>query len=568
MFGWLPMGFITGRENDANHGAKGMYWMSGLPHVLVSASAGEAVTFTVPFISPNRAVALDTYLLDEIGVLKVYCVNPLKTTDGSSPQAMYTIRAEFVDPQVYLPGTKFTLESKNEADVKTSMGTISDIAQTANAVKSIVKNPKNVAPYIDFMEGAAGLASDLAGLEKPMTLDQTTIIKALPFGDHPYGRGVSLDPKLTMDPKCEIGVQPIGPKPIDEMELTTIVGTPMLKSIKLVHAADLNSPILLDKLTLDGETYGSFVGSFFKFWRGSLKYYFNITASLFHSVRLVFYIAHKGTQKPGDWMNCYHKMVDVQADTEVMWAFTQLNIHFNRQIGVDPPYYLYVIPIAFNQPDMGQNSPVYINIYCACDSDVRFSGYMDREVVVESNPHVIFAEPFEMFAPGMTGYHTENLTEGETYTHLKDIILRKHPDEYVGRVPVEAVQSMKNNMVSWEKFGWLFLFFRGSSRLTLFFKASNVFDTVAWWQGQTEDYYLGYDVSTMQNQYLSFEIPWYELSPFQYVKNHNVDYKRWFKHTSSTSLFLSRSAGDDFTYFGLVPPPPTQLFGNRQPLLG
>jgi len=541
---WIPLAHVTGIT-----GQEDPLYASGLSHILISASAGEAATFDVPFISFKRMLELHSHDDMEIGHCQLSVLNPLKMVDGTVHSGSVFVTAQFIEPQLAVPTSFLVVESAGEADFKTQMHTISDIAETASAVKSIVTNPTHVAPYVDFMTSAVSAVANMAALNKPTTLDQNQIVSIHPAPDINYGKGVSHVNKLSIDPKCDIGTQPITGIPVDEMDLHHIVGTPQLVTVITLTNSTVTTHTV-DRLEYDKKCYLDQFCKFFAYANGSRKFKIYATASLFHSVRVVFWLNHDSYANDDRWENCYHKVMDIQGDAEMEWTIPYLGSHFARTTSDTADMHLYCKVLSWNQPDLAQSCPVYLNVYKAGDTDFQFYGYLDK-IITEANPRADFATPFEFFAEGMKTYGTTNLTAGEKVTSLRELIHQYHP--YTNTASADRKLVYDPNPIGGkfggiEKFGQFFFFYRGSVRVRFLVKTANVFEMMFTSIGVEHSQNVNtFAFSSNINPIIGAEIPFRPTSA-----NDDPSSRQYFRYTGANH-FLLKAAGDDFSFFYLKP---------------
>jgi hypothetical protein len=215
-----------------NLSPQNMQVATGRPHVLVSASASEAAVFDIPFISPYRALDLGQYQVDELGHVRVYVFNELRSVTPDVDDGVIVITAQFLDAELYLPhdsdialaskiaskqeAARFVTESKGgEATKKAMSNSITSRLASSAPVTSAVKNTRNVIgrAFTRVLENAGSIAATTAamamvGLSKPTTLDFNTVLKVNPYSDTASGKGIDTSIKLAMDPENAISTVP------------------------------------------------------------------------------------------------------------------------------------------------------------------------------------------------------------------------------------------------------------------------------------------------------------------------------------------------------------------------
>lgn len=549
---WIPTANLV--ETADKTALSNMSYASGWRHVLISASAGEAITFDFPFISIKRVLELNDYAIDAIGRFELRVLNPLRMVDGTVHTGQVQITVGFKDAMVALPTNYFVPESAGEADFKASLSTISDVANIGKAITSIVDDPGSAKPYEDFMAAAIPPALSIVGLSKPMTLEQTKVQSIQPFSDMNYGSGISLATKFAVDPKCSIGTSPIVGKPIDEMAISAFVGTPQMT--KIITLQNNYNVQIVDRLEYDTNCYLDHFAKFFQYAHGTRKFKLYFTASQFHKVQVVLWINHEATHNDAKWSNCHFQVIDVQKDSEVEFSVPYMGPHYARQTKDAADMHLYVRVLSWNQPDASKNCPIYMNVYKAGDTDYKFSGYLDK-FITESDPQADFAKPFPFFATGMTNYETQNLTSGENILSLRELVHKYHPYESLGNVRTKVYNPDKvgGRWGGIEKFGKFFMYYRGSMRIRITFRSANICECIFSSIGETaaDSDLCATDISTQISPQLNCEIPFYDRDPFRPTSNLDTpEHRQWFQSSAATS-FLFKAAGDDFSFFYMRP---------------
>jgi len=261
-----------------------------------------------------------------------------------------------------------------------------------------IKTPSFAIPYAGLfrrvartVETGLGVAAML-GLNKPTSVVAPTLTTINPVGSFAYGKGIDLIKKYTMDPEASISTEPIvGGISYDEMDLQYVVGTPMLtSSFAMVEGTPATVVGTTSPYALMGQyTYVDFVARNFRYISGSYKFKAYITASQMHSVRVVFFLSILGTS---DWQDCYHRVVDIQGDTEAEFTMPYCNTEVVREINSETVYFkIWVKILAWSQPTPAVSNPIWMNVYKSGASDFRVGGMKEQEFTTTSNPRQDFA---------------------------------------------------------------------------------------------------------------------------------------------------------------------------------
>jgi len=561
---------------------------SGYPHVIASASSGDAVVFDIPFISPYRALQVQKYGLGEIAKVKILVLNPLvNVQDAGADSCSVFITAQFLEPELFLPhayapaAAAFETQSK-EGKEKSEKGVISNAliktTQLASTLRSVPFMRQYVDTYSDIAKGVATVARTL-GLSKPTSVqtgNKNALVVSAGFN---FGKGLDNSDKLCMDPENAITVVPnVGGFNIDEMDLKYVLGTPMLVGNPLViNASDLNTLYALynDEPDPYSATYFDWVRRNFAYGWGSIKVKVYIEASIFHSIRAVVYLDPDNGVGGSVWENCYHTVIDIQGSCEFEWTIPYVDQNIVRRYDDGQTTGLLIKFLTWSQPDMALTTPIYINTYVAAASDFEVGGYYDNYIIPDfipqSNPRADFSRSFQPFHPTMKAYDTSNLVIGEKYRTVREVIHRYQP-YYNPGVAAPASGTMyaydssgglpqpNQKFLGLEKWGQIYRFWRGSIRVKVHIRGHNndmpnlgvvsLIDQKGW-------YMLGGTFTNTTNKCAEVEVPYYNDMLFLQTTNTKNDLigaslrltipQKW-------NIFLGKAAGDDFSFHFLRPP--------------
>jgi hypothetical protein len=561
-----------------------VYRMSGYPHFIVSASASEAAVFDVPFVSMYRALNIQSHGDAEIGRFNIRVLNPLTNISGEVSTAQIAVFAQFLEAELFLPVDSLVVESSGGSyawtgkDYSDSMGSpglqnngymsakhkgaegrakakTGLISSTLDSTASLAGN-LSCLPFVGDSAKMASLVAKgssrvfkMMGLSKPTSTAATQIMRINPNSDLNYGKGVDLAPKMAMDPENAISTNPIvGGIDADEMNLSFVMQTPRL--INIITELPASTPIAIMRMTrYDANVcYVDQIAQLFKYWSGSFKCKVYITASLMHAVRLVFYM---GRGVNADWQTCYHRVVDVQGDTEV-----DMTLPYTAQNALnlaDDTYSVYVKILAWSQADSSATTPIYLDVYKAAASDFQVACQLDVGFTPESNPRMDFAQPFQPIHESITGYVCKDMLCGEEFTTIREMIHRYIP--YYGVNSASSVVAYDDNLgagkFGMEMMGLFYRFRRGSIRYRFFQKTAG-FGCTNLQIGST--LIPAFSVSNNNIQQLDGEIPYYDDLLFQKTRGSVTDILV-FPYSKSNTFFLFKAAGDDFSFHFLQPPP-------------
>lgn len=570
LYGKLMVIYEPALNMDATAGITGTVFMnSGSPHMLISASASETAVFDVPFVSQKRALDLSSYANDELGSFRIMVLNPLTNVNGGVGSCKVFVTAQFVDTELLLPhDDTFIPQSRRSVEsVKKSSGSnISSALEDVAAISGSLSTVPFVAPYaglVTTVASGASAAFKMAGLSKPTTLDLANVCKVSPFSDMNSGRGIDTSVKMAMDPENAISTVPVvGGMGTDEMTLLSVVCTPQL--INTVNFLEGSSATeIMNAGPYDTNScFVDFVSRNFKYFSGSYKVKVYITASLFHAVRGVFWLAVD--ELSTDWATCYHRVVDIQGDTEVEFVIPYCPAAVAQDSKSVDVYRLNFSVLTWSQPDPVISAPITLNVYKAADTDFQFGALLENAFTVQSNPRADFSKIFEPLHPDITGYTHDGLLYGEKYTTLREILHHYTPLTTKPATQMPAYGGTGNLgpgvYMGLEFWGLLFRFWRGSIRHKFVNKDPSV--VMGAYTYVNSDAGLAHNLPNMvmtstTNPLLEMDVPYYSNNLFESTTPTLSTNIRIAKSVASPYWFSA--AGDDFSFHWLRAPPPGTL---------
>ena len=548
-YGAIMMAYVPNPTADAYYGGRvaDLDHLSGFPHVILSAAQSNTAVLDIPFIYNQRFIDLRNYTSSSMGRVIYRVLNPLTNVFGDVTDVEIFTTAQFVEAEVMVPfspqsnpqrakqaavasvKSRKVTRPNSEAFKKSSQGVISGALESMDDIVGSLSSIPFVAPlaglYDAFSKPTQSLLK-IAGLDKPTSLARTDIVKYNPYSDIANARGIDTSSKLAVDPENGITTQPIvGGVSHDEMDLTYIAGTPVYMETQQFTAADaigFQRQLFTTDLKSVEWSYPHFLVGLAQWWSGSPKIKIYIMASNFHSVRIAFYYSNANTS----WQNCYHRIVDIQGDTEVEMTLPYVHSYAAAGSMVEPMK-LYAVLLSYSQAQPALVTPVYMNVYFAMASDFRLYGptssMVNSTFIPQSNPRLDFQRDFDGIHPSVTGYAQRNMICGEEVTSYRDLV---HRYTTIRRVTEDNETSRyegrgnagNTGFVGLEKLGLIFRFHRGSCRFKMI-QRDNWYRSVLHYQVGSPNLFEGTTFSSMMNPVLEYELPYYsnlcaELSPF------------------------------------------------------
>nr|ULF99914.1 MAG: putative capsid protein precursor [Labyrnavirus sp.] len=189
-------------------------------------------------------------------------------------------------------------------------GPVQSIASTIADVGTRLSDVPGIGPFAratTTMATTAGKIASLFGWSKPVVLTDPIYVKNNPFTNGATTAGKDTTFKIAVDPKQELSIDPrIGGMDTDQMDisqiasresyLTSFTWSSSATSLVDVLWRSLVTPMLFDGLSYDiASTRHSFVqptammfaAAPFLYWRGTIKYRFEVVCSRFHRGKLL-----------------------------------------------------------------------------------------------------------------------------------------------------------------------------------------------------------------------------------------------------------------------------------------
>jgi hypothetical protein len=554
--------------------------LTAYPHVILSASSGDTVVFDIPFVWNQRALDM-LNILPEGAMGNVYLVvlNPLVDISGTSTNSNVFVTVRFVDAQAFYPHDQvalsgFVMHSKvvkgKEGRMKSKMNSTSSLYETSETISSFIKTASTVSSYVsEAIEVMRPIT--MLGLSKPRTVAATQVNKINPFSDINTGKGIDLSMTLGFDPENQISTVPnVAGISVDEMDFRQLCGTPVLSNI--ITFSPGGTPIVVafpDFIPFRRfGTYGDFtdwIASNFVYVSGSRKVKIYIRASQFHSARFVFYLADSETR---GWQNCYHRIIDVQGDTEVEFTLPYSSSQIATKSVVSDPdrFVLYAYPLSWSQPDLAVTAPIYMNVYTSASDDIEFRLLQDVMFQTNSCPRNDFSKSFPPFHDSITSYGTTGLICGEKYTSVREVIHKYSAvcDVMTYTGGIVAVYNGTGNIAKnvyngVEMLGLVYCFHRGGRRFKFIPQdpsGTNVFivsadDALI---GTQQLFVKGVAISCSVNPVVEIDVPYNSRKLFEF--NNVVSGGYLYGGTKTNNFYQLDAASDDFSFHFICPPPP------------
>lgn len=282
-----------------------MIQMSQLPHIFLDPTLSQGGEFQLPFFCPNNAISIPQSDFSQMGVLITKDLATLKHANGSTGPITISIFAWATDVSLSIPTSAPSGLIVPQMGDEYGTGPISKPAFTlARAAGALAKIPK-IAPYAKATQMAASATGSLAsifGYSRPTVEDPSKTMKPEYVGVLANTNTPDNATKLTLDCKQEVTVDPrvVGLGDADEMSILSLAKRESLISAVVWDGTNPIDSVLYSKyvtpVTFDVFSTGlsqelhltpvAFAANPFSYWRGTLKFRFQIVASAFHKGRV------------------------------------------------------------------------------------------------------------------------------------------------------------------------------------------------------------------------------------------------------------------------------------------
>jgi len=567
LYGKCIMSYTPGYVNALSPSPyTGYAQYSGLPHVLISASSGAAIVFDVPFIHPWRALDLTSFQTDEMGIFRLSVLNPLTDINGDVSTARVLVTAQFVESQLFMPHSditnSFEIQSGNvaEAKAKAAKQSLSNSLVSRQMFNSVIESARFVSRY-----AISTAVSGMIGLSKPRTTDAVKMVKLNPFSDVNTGTGIDFNTNLGFDPDNQISTRPnVAGMSVDEMDFNQLAGTPSIVSLHTLTPTTVGLGIsttnfFKTSFSATTGTYAEWLCNFFDYVSGSIKMKLYITASVFHSVRMVLYLSDSNSAT--QWQNCYHRVVDIQGDTEVefMLPYTSGCItNYTDGGAIETGFFsLYATTLSWSQPNDAVTANIYINCYVSAAEDFQVGGYKETEFTKQSCPRQDFTKPFEPFHQSFTSFEHSGFVFGEKYKSVRHMV-HKYQAINIKNSATEAVYAGTGNVsgnkyIGLECLGLSYAFWRGSVRIKAATNSGSRM-TIVVKNSTTNSSYVGGGFTVPNNNPVAeIDVPYYERN--LYLRTNQSSKLQYIVGEGNQNAFVLKAAGDDFSFHFIQPPP-------------
>nr|ASG92531.1 putative structural protein [Picornavirales N_OV_137] len=305
-------------ENNASNLTR----ISQRMHVKINPSTSSGAEMTLPFFWPYNALHIPTKEWQKLGRVSFLPISELQSTSGTQSQISVSVFAWMNKVELSQPTSYSGMSEEKEQKI------VSKTAMAIGNVADAISDVPLIGPYATatgIVAKKLGRMADLFGFSKPLNTYDLVEERTRHLGSTATINDKDSSKQLTLDVHNETTIDPrtVGLSPIDEMSIPYLcqkeaiicrckwnINDPVGKTLMRIPV----TPFIKGSLNTDDAIQVppcAYVASFFKYWRGTLKYRFEIHGSAFHRGKLRIKYEPWSTSDPDDYNVVSSDIVDL-----------------------------------------------------------------------------------------------------------------------------------------------------------------------------------------------------------------------------------------------------------------
>lgn len=316
------------------------------PHIYLDPSTSQGGEMVLPFFYSQDALTLPTLTdaeLNSMGQLWLTSLTPMFHTNGGTTAVTVSVYAWMTDVHMYGPTETNASILVPQAGTEYGQGVISKPMSVLSRFASTMKDAPAIGPYAMATSMAAstvGQIASLFGFSRPRILDDPVPMVPLLCGNMANYNANDTSISLALDSKQEVTIDPrvTGLSSADELSIHHIaskeslmgrvqwdVGTPEGVMLHTQYVTPCfyrtsGAPGATQEVALSSCGFAAYP---FSYWRGTVKYRFQIVASGYHKGRLKVVFDAWTTSFAQEDNTAYTRIVDLaeERDFEVDCAW-------------------------------------------------------------------------------------------------------------------------------------------------------------------------------------------------------------------------------------------------------
>lgn len=303
--------------------------LSQKPRVFLNPTTNQGGEMCLPFFYNKNYVDLTRFEFDRLGSLDLKSTGNLLTTNDNFDAVVITLYAWTEDLTLTMPTE--TLVSQSGRMDEFGMGIISKPASAVAKAAGILERIPLIAPYARATEMVASATAGIAqlfGYSRPPIVSDIQIFKPYPQGNLANVDAPDATQGLGMDSKTELTIdsRTVGLDGVDQMAIKSIVTRESY--LTSFQWSSLDTPeSLLWNCRVTPSLYGELgqeihmtpmchMAQLFRFWRGSIKFRFQVVCSDFHKGRMVVSYDPNGASVGVNFNTKYNRLLDLATDRD------------------------------------------------------------------------------------------------------------------------------------------------------------------------------------------------------------------------------------------------------------
>lgn len=389
------------------------------PRLLLDATTSTGGEMILPFFFPNNWFSIPANEWRGMGRITMRSFQPLAHANGATQPITISIFAYAENVNMCLPTSFIAV-----ADEYSENGVISKPASTVAKVAGMLTSIPAIAPYARATEMAATMTARIArifGYSRPVILNN--IAPYIPFYAGLNAPTDADDPvaKLTTDSKQELTIDPrtVGLSSIDELSinhlatketyLTQFRWLPGTAEDAFLFNCQV-TPRLYD--TNASTIYMTSMGLTslpFRFWRGSIRYRFQIVRPTFYKGRMRISWDPAGPVNLSEYNTSYSKIVDITEDDDITvtvgWGSKRPYLRMEGLTDNVQNLFTDDVPLGPSEIDTETtNGIISVSVVNELSSAAATTSPISVNVFVSAHEDLQYARPTEE-AMGQVSYH-------------------------------------------------------------------------------------------------------------------------------------------------------------------
>jgi hypothetical protein len=407
---YTPLHTLDEMTQDRAYFIQDVVAASQRPHIYIDPTNSQGGDLTLPFFWYRNNLSIPDAQWREMGDMHIHQLQPLKHANGATTPVTVTVFAWAEDVSMSIPTQNDPAGLVPQAgEDEYGQGIVSRPAAVVSKAAGLLKDIPVIGMYARATELAASAVANVAkvfGYSRPVMTETSIPFSPHLIGNLPNTSVTDQSTKLTFDLKQELSIDPrtMGLGSSDEMAIKSIATR---ESFLTSFSWDISSAVgaLLWNTEVTPVTWSelneeihlpacAFAALPFRYWKGTMKYRFQVVASAFHKGRLQISFDPRLTGI-GEFNTQYVYLIDLAKErdftVEIGWGHESGALLHRRPGSQTVPYSIFPFPIPTLENRNGIVSVRIVNELTSPNSTVNND--------VEVNVFVSAGDDFEVFVP-------------------------------------------------------------------------------------------------------------------------------------------------------------------------